>query len=202
MREILDKIKGLDVAEGLKNCGSEELYLRTIENFYKLIDIKSVKLEQCLVAGEVYDYTVEVHALKNTARMIGALELSELFYQMECLGKDEDLKEIERRTPELLQLYRSYKEALADIRSGAPERVETDAQTIKDVLMRLHDAMDSFELDDADAAMAELDSYILPKDLQPLAKKLDIAVADVAIEDALKLTQKICAQLEKLHLNS
>lgn len=195
--KLLEEIKGLNIEEGLKNCGSEELYLGTIENFYKLIDAKSSKIENCLNAGEVYEYTVEVHALKNTARMIGALELSEQLYELESLGKEENLAEIKRRTPEIMALYRSYKELLKDIKSPVQERVAADAQSIIEVLKRLHDAIDVFDLDAADAAMAELDKYILPKDLQSLAKELDLALTDVAMEEVLRLTQEMQQELEK-----
>jgi len=194
---MLKEIKGLDIAVGLENCGSEELYLQTIENFYKLIDTKSEKIERCVDAGEVYDYTVEVHALKNTARMIGADELSEQFYQMECLGKEEKLTEIRQRTPAVLEFYRRYKAMLEGIRSKGTERIETDSQSIIEVLVRLHDAIDVFDLDGADAAMREFDNYVLPKDLQPLAKKLDLALADVAMEEVLKLADEMREQLEK-----
>lgn len=194
---LLTEIKGLNVEEGLKNCGSEELYLGTIANFYKLIDVKSSKIEDCLEKGRMYEYTVEVHAIKNTARMIGALELSELFYQLEGLGKEEKLEDCRRRTPEVLELYRSYKELLKDIKSKGMERVEADAQSIIEVLRRLHDAIDVFDLDAADVAMGEFDGYILPKDLQPLARELDLALADVAMEKVLELTGEMCRQLEK-----
>lgn len=195
--KVLTEIKGLNVQEGLKNCGSKELYLATIENFYKLIDTKSAKIEACVNEAKVYEYTVEVHALKNTARMIGALELSDLFYQLECLGKEENLAEIRRRTPVVLEKYRSYKELLRDIKSNSPERTEAEAGSLTAILVRLHEAMDAFDLDAADEAMAELNHYIIPKDLQPLAKELDIALADVAIEDVLRLTEEMCRQLEK-----
>ena len=195
--KLLAEIKGLNIAEGLKNCGSEELYLGTIENFYKLIDTKSAKIEECLMAGKLYDYTVEVHALKNTARMVGARELSELFYRLENLGKEENLEEIKRKTPAALELYRGYKELLKEIKSKGPDRVEADAQSIVEVLKRLYQAIDTFDLSAADAAMAELDNYILPKDLQPLAKELDLALSDVAMEEVLRLTEEMCQQLEK-----
>ena len=47
------------------------------------IDIKSTKLKRCLEDGLIRDFTIEVHALKNTSRMIGALELSESFLRLE-----------------------------------------------------------------------------------------------------------------------
>ena len=91
---LLAEVKGLDIEEGLKNCGSEELYRTTIENFYKLIEVKSAKVEAFLAEENIYDYMVEVHALKNTTRMIGALELSGLFYELERLAKEENLPEM------------------------------------------------------------------------------------------------------------
>ena len=191
------EIKGVDIAEGLKNCGSKELYISTIENFYKLIDVKSAKIEACLEENSIYDYTVEVHALKNTARMIGAMELSEKFRHLENLGKEENIKEIHSRTPEVLQYYRSYKEFLKDIQSDKKEKTKADLDRIKEVLERIHNAMDVFDLDAADDAMRELNQYRLPKDIEELAKRLDVAVADVAIEEVLGLTKEMCGQLEK-----
>lgn len=85
--EMLPVIGGLNVSEGTKNCGSKKLFLELLGDFYKLIELKSTKLEKCLADGMIKDYTIEVHALKNTARMIGAMELSDLFYQMEQLEK-------------------------------------------------------------------------------------------------------------------
>ena len=198
MREIMLKdINGLEVSVGLENCGSEELYLQTIENFYKLIDVKSQTIEKCLEEELIVDYTVEVHALKNTARMIGALELSEGFYELESLSKEGKLDDLHHRTQDVLEKYKAYKEVLSGIKGRGTERIQADTQCIIKVLKRLYDAADVFDLDGADVAMRELDKYILPKDLQPMAKQLDIALADVAFEEVLKLTEKMCEQLEK-----
>ncbi len=202
MREIkLEEIKELDRAEGLKNCGTEELYFRTLENFYKLIDVKSARLEECLQKGLIREYTIEVHALKNTARMAGAMELSELFYQMECLGKEEKLEEIKNRTPEVLRAYRKYKELLAEFeKTEQKEQIEADLQFIKKTIRDLHDAVDRFDLDTADAAMYALQKYLLPADLQPEIKRLEILLADVDMEAVLELTEELEQKLEKIPL--
>ena len=41
-----------------------------------------------------------VHALKNTARMIGAMELSAMFYRLEQLGNEENAEVLEKETPD------------------------------------------------------------------------------------------------------
>ena len=57
--------------------------------------------------------------------------------------------------------------------------------------MALHDAVDSFDLDAADDAMKELETYELPEEMKPLVEQLRIYVTDVAMEDILELTQKM-----------
>lgn len=198
--ESLYAVEGIDVEEGIQNCGTEKLFLELIGDFYKLIDPKSAKLEQCLAEGRIRDYTIEVHALKNTARMIGAMELSELFYQMEQLGNAEEKEQIEARTPEVLALYRSYKELLAPYaQSEETETVQVSIKEIRETLIRLHNAVDSFDLDEADRAMKELESFVLPEECQPMLEQLSASVADVAMEDVMRLAEEMNEKLESFY---
>lgn len=196
-KEELPIIAGLDVEEGIRNCGSRKLFLELLGDFYKLIEPKSEKLEKCLAKDMLRDYTIEVHALKNTARMIGAMKLSEWFYEMEQLGNAGEKERILERTPEVLQLYRSYKEILADYAGNNPEdQMQVPTEKIQETLMRLHDAMDNFDLDEADGAMKELESYKLPDELADKVGTLSAYVADVAMEEVIQTTEEICEQLK------
>lgn len=197
LQEELPVIEGLDVLEGIKNCGSKKLFLELLGDFYKTIDSKSTKLEKCLADGMIRDYTIEVHALKNTARMIGAMELSELFYQMEQLGNAGEQEQIEMRTPQVLKLYRSYKEILTEYgRAPRENQIQVSSETMCQTLMRLHDAVDVFDLDEADRAMKELETYIFPADMQTMVEQLSAYVADVAMEDIIRMTENMCAELK------
>lgn len=195
-------IDGLDVLEGIKNCGSEKLFFELLGDFYKLIEPKSQKITQFLADGLIRDYTIEVHALKNTARMIGALELSDLFYQMEQLGNAGEQTILEERTPNVLELYRSYKDILKEYATSEEEEKErVSSEQMQQTLMRLHDAMDCFDLDEADVAMKELETYEFPNDMQPLIEQLSALVADVAMEDVMNLTESMCEALKNTPMN-
>ena len=61
--------------------------------------------------------------------------------------------------------------------------------------MRLHDAMDSFDLDEADVAMKELENYDLPEDIKTMVEKLGVLVTDVAMEEVMALSDEICRKL-------
>lgn len=193
----LPVIEGLDVAEGIKNSGSLKLFMNLLGDFYKLIDLKSTKIEKCLADGMIRDYTIEVHALKNTARMIGALELSELFYQMEQCGNMEDVETIAKENPAIMELYRSYKPILEPYgKANEQDKKEVPKDEIVRVLDKLNTAMDSFDLDGADAALAELEEYRLPEALGFYMEELRAYVADVAMEEVMNTGKKMIEVLE------
>lgn len=195
----LPVIEGLQVAEGVKNSGSLELFLNLLGDFYKLIDLKSTKIEKCLADGMIRDYTIEVHALKNTARMIGALELSELFYKMEQCGNAEDVETITRENPAIIELYRSYKPILEPYgKANEQDKKEVPREKIIEALDKLNAAMDSFDLDGADAALAELEEYRLPEELGSFMEELRAYVADVAMEEVMNTGKKMIEVLEGL----
>ncbi len=199
VQEELPVIKGLNVAEGIKNSGSKELFISLLGDFYKLIDLKATKIEKCLADGMIRDYTIEVHALKNTARMIGALELSELFYRMEQCGNAEDVETITRETPSVLELYRSYKPILEPYgKANEQDKREVPRTEIVAALDKLNAAMDSFDLDGADAALAELEEYRLPEELGSYMEELRAYVADVAMEDVMNTGKKMIEVLEQI----
>ncbi len=198
-QQELPVIEGLNVAEGVKNSGSLELFTNLLGDFYKLIDLKSTKIEKCLADGMIRDYTIEVHALKNTARMIGALELSEQFYQMEQCGNAGDVDTIFRETPAIMELYRSYKPILEPYgKANEQDKKEVPKEELVKVLEQLNAAMDSFDLDGADAALAELEEYRLPEELGPYMEELRAYVADVAMEEVMNTGNKMIEVLERI----
>ena len=192
------QIEGLNVQEGIQNSGSKDLFISLLGDFYKLIDQKSTKVEKCLADGLIRDYTIEVHALKSTARMIGAMELSEKFYRLEQLGNAGEEKVLAIETPDVLSLYRSYKpilEPFAKLREQ--EKQEVSVEQIIEELEHLKNAMDSFDLDGADVAMHVLEGFAFPEEYQKKVEDLSAYVADVAMEDVMRLADELIENLQK-----
>ncbi|MBQ3558204.1 MAG: response regulator [Agathobacter sp.] len=191
-------IEGLNVKEGIQNSGTKELFISLLGDFYKLIDQKSTKVEKCLADGMIRDYTIEVHALKSTARMIGAMELSEKFYRLEQLGNAEDEKTLALETPDVLSLYRSYKPILEPFaRMKEQEKQDVPVEDIIAELESLKNAMDCFDLDGADEAMHKLEGFAFPEECQSRVEELSAYVADVAMEDVMNLADALIAELQK-----
>lgn len=195
--EPLPQIEGLDVAEGIKNSGTRELFISLLGDFYKLIDMKATKIEKCLADGMVRDFTIEVHALKNTARMIGAMELSGMFLELEQLGNAGDLEAIAEKTPKTLELYRSYKPILAPYgQAQESEKREVPKEELIALLQKIRGAMEDFDLDGADAALKELEECRMPKACQPQMEQLRAYVADVAMMEVMELADAMVGVLQ------
>lgn len=190
--DTIPQIEGLSVEKGIKYCGTVEIYKRVLGDYYKLIDTKSKKLEECLADGLLKDYTIEVHALKNTSRMIGAIELSKLFASLEKAGDAGDVAFIQEKHPETMTLFQSYKTVLEPyVKHDNLEKKQVSDEIIIHALSELHDAIDGFDLDKADRMMKELEAFKLSEQILPLYEQLSVAVTDVAMEEILDLTQKM-----------
>ena len=195
--QAIPEIVGLDVEEGIQNCGTQELFYSLLGDFYKLIEPKCRKLEKYLADGMVRDYTIEVHALKNTARMIGAMQLSERFFVLEQHGNEEDVGFLEQETPETLKLYRSYQEILYPYaQRQEAEKNEVSGEELVCCLRRLIEAVDSFDLDAADEAMKQLKACRMPEGMEQQLEELDAYVADVAMEEIMNLSEAMIKELE------
>lgn len=92
-----DPQMGFSFEEGVKHCGSKAALMKTIRIFYRTIDSKANKIEQCLKEGLISDYVIEIHALKSSALLIGAVPLSEAAKELEDYGKQGKTEVLEEK---------------------------------------------------------------------------------------------------------
>ena len=112
---MLEVIGVIDIDEGIEYAGSQELYLQTLRFFRDVIDQKSDEIDQMYNEKNIEDYTIRVHGLKSSAKVIGAMDLSEKAKLMEMAGKRKDWDYITQNNSDLLKVYRGYKVLLEKI---------------------------------------------------------------------------------------
>lgn len=120
-----DILQHMDVDRGIKNCGG------TLEDYYQVMDVvlkygerRLAKLSKFVDEKDYVNYTIDAHALKNTADNIGATELAQMAEEHEQAGKNGDFAYIEENYEKLLSLYEIVlKEIVAVRRKERPENV-------------------------------------------------------------------------------
>ena len=207
---FFSKLFGIDISLALKNCGGEEVFTEALKNFWEAIQEKSNLIEEYEKNSDWKNYTVLVHALKSSARLIGATKLSEdAAYLEQCGDKvqkdDEGAKsEIEGKSPKLLSDYREYFSKLAPlcgeavVCSSLCERTSSNSATastkplineerFNDALSALREVISVFDFDSADAIIKEVDSYAIPEGFAEKYAKIKKAVRDVDTAKVLEL---------------
>lgn len=192
------RVAGIDPGEGIKNCGSRDFYRSMLGDFYRLIDLKSVLLVKSLATKEIRTYTIEVHALKNCARLIGALELSEDFANLEKLGNSDNIEGVKVGTKKVLAMMQKLKGVLKVYGDSEnhPQR-EVSREKILECLHAIEDAVEAFDIDSVDAAAKELEGYRLPESCKKSVEMLKAYIADVALEDILETTRELIKKIEE-----
>lgn len=191
-----DPQMGFSFEEGVNHCGSKAALMKTIRIFYRTIDSKADKIEQCLKEGLISDYVVEVHALKSSALLIGAVPLSEAAKELEGYGKQGKTELLEEKTPDLLAMYRDFKDILkpyADKEEAA--RQEASNGEWCQALQQIHQCIEQFDLDGVDQIMEQLEEYQVPECIRESMDQLRVYVADVSMEEIMELTDTMTGLL-------
>ena len=162
-------VDGIDVDEGIKNSGGVSVYMISIKDYFGTIDFNADAIEEAYNAGDIKLYTVKVHALKTSARIVGAMELSALAEALEDAGKKNDLDFINENTGKLLSDYRNYKTLLSRL------EVTDESQSVED-----KEPIDPDELASAYEALKELvQQMLLPVlDTTPIRVTVEYAEAE------------------------
>ena len=187
----LAHIEGIDYAAGLRNCMNEEILQEAVRDFRVSLKEMPDLIERLWKQGDLENYTIRVHALKSSARVIGATELSEKAAYLEKCGDAKDTAQIDALTPELLDLYRSYKERLAVLDAPEDGAEDTREEILPEQLAEAYDgireAAEAFDFDTADAIMEMLKEYRIPEAEAERYEQVDAAVTRLDRDQLMEL---------------
>lgn len=107
----------LDLELALSYCAGDVSLLEELLQIF-CEDTDPNRFTELLDSGDIANYVIEVHALKNNARSIGAPAVSELAKTLEMAGRSGDAAFIAEHHPQLAaectRLLEQIKAALAD----------------------------------------------------------------------------------------
>ena len=176
----LTAAEGLDTEAGVGHCGSVAAYLDVLAVFADSIQRTAQEIEGYFQSEDWKSYTTKVHALKSTAKIIGADELSERARRLEDAGSAGYIDEIRQDHRALMELYLTYAEKLApmlpqeeDMRDKPP----IDPAELTEAFEAMSEMAAAFDYDSLQFLFESLDEYQLPEKEAALYKEIKSAAA-------------------------
>ncbi|MCR5418825.1 MAG: response regulator [Lachnospiraceae bacterium] len=174
----LKEVKGIDVSEGIKNCGGTNTYIKSLKVFAASIEDNAKVLEEAAGSGDIELFTVKVHALKTSARFAGAGELSSICEKLEEAGKKGDTTYIDENVSGMLEMYRAFSGPLSVLQgSGADaSKKKIPPEELQNAYMTLQDVISQMDYDSVEMIVNQVMEYDLEKEdaerFEALAKGL------------------------------
>ena len=185
----LHEVQGLDCKAGVEHCGSATAYIDALSVFAQSIENGAREIQRFYERQDWKNYTTKVHALKSTAGVIGAVELSDRAKRLEDAGNNCYCDEIVEGTAPLLELYRSFRKGLAPL---LPQEEDNDdkppisEEDLAEAWQAMGEIVASFDYDSLGYMLEELSSYRLPV---AEARKLKDVKDAARLPDWEKLTE-------------
>ena len=190
-------IEGIDIETAITNSGSQENLKEMLCQFYLSIDENSSLIETYFndIEIKLSDFRIKVHSLKSTARLIGALELSQKAKDLEVAADNKDINYIKQYTPNLLSSYRSYRNYLKafapNIKENNDNKISIDKNKFLELLSALENFINDYDLDNLEKIQKELINYELPLDFSPICDKISKCIYNVDFEGLFSLLADI-----------
>lgn len=199
--EGLPQIEGLDWRYAWSHLQDRPLLEDTVRQFYAQIMPAADTLEelyiQCKGSGTFEAYRIQVHTMKGLAATVGILPLSGLAQVLEQAARKDDLDTISALTAIFLDEWRSYHQKLqvcSGISEAAKKEVE-DPSIILALIEIVRLGMLDMDIDKADQAIAQLQSYRYPDEIGHNIQKLARSVTDLDLGSTDHLADLLTEQI-------
>ncbi|MCR5799221.1 MAG: response regulator [Lachnospiraceae bacterium] len=174
------EIKGLSAENGIQNSGGISNFIFALNLFLETIDSNAKVIKDAYESDNIRLYTIKVHALKSSARIIGAEELSRLAEKLEDAGNREDKAFIDEHTVKLLTEYEQFKDKLAGLHDadGTEKKPPVPEEELKEAYDALGDVIPQMDYDSVEMILDSLSQYSLPpeddKKIKEIARMLKV----------------------------
>lgn len=189
--EWLYETEGISPSDGIKNCGTPEGFLSALHTFDVTLPEKADEIETAYVMENWELYTIKVHALKSTARIIGAKALSKEAEELEVAGKAGDLNTIRKGTARLLLDYRAYTDRLSRLNEEEDgQKEEASPEMLSEAYEALGEFIPAMDYDSVEMVLDSLKAYRLPPEDADRFRRMQVQLKQLEWEKLADLLKQ------------
>ena len=139
-------------------------YIFALTLFLNTVDTNLRVIKDAYESDNIRLFTIKVHAMKSSARIIGAKHLASMAEEMENAGNNEDKEYIIENVETLLLEYTKYKENLSRIHDSLEdeEKEIIPENELKEAYRSFSDLIPQMDYDSVEMILDNLKNYTLP----------------------------------------
>ena len=190
----------IDVKKAVSFTDSFETWLKVTKLFISLIKENSDKIQNYFEANDFQNFTIQVHSLKSSARIIGAESLSQIAAELEQLGlqcqktdtvSEKELLDLKTKTQILLNDYRRLDDILLPVKSyneiSEADKHYASDEEINKIKSKILQACSDFDLVTLEEEFNILKTLKLPDSLNEKLPALSKAIEEIEYEQIEEL---------------
>ncbi|MCR5686547.1 MAG: DegV family EDD domain-containing protein [Lachnospiraceae bacterium] len=156
-----DSVPGIDSVSAIKNSGSEDAFLEVLQIYYDSYDAKAAELAGYYGAKDWENYTIKVHALKSSSRLVSALQLGDDAEALEAAGKNGDIDYIVSHHDNMMEEYRAIRDALEPRFGNGSDLPDIPGDVLADAYASLAEFAESMDYELAKMVLDSVKEYAL-----------------------------------------
>ncbi|MCR4746556.1 MAG: response regulator [Lachnospiraceae bacterium] len=184
-------VEGLNIAEGIRNSGNADIYEEVLKEFVESAEERMSIMIKDAMEEDIRDFTIRVHSLKSSARLVGAIDLSERAEKLEKLGNDNNLSEVLRFAPAMLQLYQEITDAIAEVMNSQKkdddDKELIEAEMLEEAYGAIKESVSAMDFDSADAVIKKLEEYKIPESEAEKYQQVKAYIRNVNYDEIMKI---------------
>lgn len=190
----------IDMEQGVLFSGSFEGWVKAAELFKKSVDSKVEQIDSFLNSEDFKNYTILVHALKSSSKIIGALQLSELAKELEQLGNLQQEKNDAERKAVILEKNELLKKMLSELKvelfkmnaeKKSDDGDELSEQEVLDLLAKIKELAEQNNLNEIEEVFKKLKSAKVPGSYEEKISRIADAIDNIDFEEIIN-TLDLC----------
>ncbi len=190
--EPLGRQDWIDLSLGIRNSGAPEAYLALLRVFYESLDRNAEEIDGFYTSQNWKDYTIRVHSLKSSARLIGAAAFGEEAQLLENAGKSLDTEYIRANHGDFMSEYLSFKAPLSEIFEEQPqeeEMPEADLEMFDELYEKICSAAEEMDIDELESLFGGMSQYKIPQSQRELWDQLKEAMSLYDYDSIIELVK-------------
>lgn len=159
-----------------------------IKIFVSTIQETAKNLDSLLEAEDIKNYTIKVHGLKSTARLIGEMSISSKAEALEKAGNENDWDYIKSHHKELIREYLSLENSYKEVKET---KKKLDAGELKDAIYSIIEMASVCDYTSTEMVLDSLDEYEIPENVESEMKHVRELLQKLDYEDVVGLAKNM-----------